>query len=206
MSPYNIKALFTLVPVDPALNIIHNKLHKETTLSNRTPLSIPSIMSLLCFCLKSTFFTFQDKYYEQVKGAAMGSSMSTVIANLFMEDFKTRVQSSLPSPPRIWLRFIMTLLLFTRKNTHNGFSPIQTPWTPTYSSPQTCQTSKVVMTSCTILHHKDQMAPSSPWFTGSQHIQISIYIGTVTTASPKSAVFTTLFHTGPSMSVPTNNY
>ena len=29
-------------------------------------------MSLLGFYLKNTFFTFQGKYYKQVKGAAMG--------------------------------------------------------------------------------------------------------------------------------------
>ena len=45
---------------------------------------------------------------------------------------------------------------------------------------------------------KDQMAPSSPQFTGNQHIQINIYIVTVTTALPTNTAFTTLSHTGPS--------
>ena len=67
ISSYDIKALFSLVPVDPALNIIHNKLPQDATLQSRTSLSIPNIMSLLRFCLKGTFFIFQGKYYEQVK-------------------------------------------------------------------------------------------------------------------------------------------
>ena len=71
MSSYDIKALFTLVPMDPALNIILYKLQQDTTLHSRTPLSIPNVMSLLRVCLKSTLFTFQCKYYEKVKGAAM---------------------------------------------------------------------------------------------------------------------------------------
>ena len=36
-------------------------------------LSIPNIMSLLSFCLKRIFFTLQGKYYQLVKGAAIGS-------------------------------------------------------------------------------------------------------------------------------------
>ena len=63
-------------------------------------------MSLLSFCLKSTFFTFQGKYYEQVKGATVRSFISPVIAKLFMEDFKTKGLSSSPNIPRIWLRFV----------------------------------------------------------------------------------------------------
>ena len=106
MSSYNVKVIFTPVPVDPALNIIHKKLQQDTTLHNRTPLSMPNIMSFLRFCLKSTFFTFQGKYYEQVRGSAMASPLSPVVANLFMEDFEIRALCSLPNPPRIWLRFV----------------------------------------------------------------------------------------------------
>ena len=94
MSSYNVKALLTSVPVDPALNIKHNKLQQDTTLPNRTQLSIPN-----------TFLTFQGKYYEQVE-CCHGSPLSPVIANLFLEDFKTRALSSSPNPPRIWLRFV----------------------------------------------------------------------------------------------------
>ena len=50
-------------------------------------------MSLQRCCLKSTFFTFQGKYYEQVKVAAMGSPLSAVVAYLSMENFETRALS-----------------------------------------------------------------------------------------------------------------
>ena len=48
-------------------------------------MSISQIVTLLEFCLKNTYFLFQGKYYEQVHGAAMGSTISPLIANLFME-------------------------------------------------------------------------------------------------------------------------
>ena len=99
MSLYDFKALFTSVPVEPALNIIWDKLQSDTTLHNRNPPSTRNNMSLLEFCLKSTIFTFQGKYYKQVQGAAMGSPVSPMVANLFIEDFKAGALSSSPNPP-----------------------------------------------------------------------------------------------------------
>ena len=90
----------------PVVNTKKKQATTGKTLQSRTPLSIPKIMSVLRFCPKRTFFTFQGKYYKQVKGAAMGSPLRPVVANLFMEDFKTRALSSSPNPPRVWLRFV----------------------------------------------------------------------------------------------------
>ena len=34
------------------------------------------------------YFSFQDQFYEKVKGAAMGSQVSPIVANLYMEYFE----------------------------------------------------------------------------------------------------------------------
>ena len=38
-------------------------------------------------------------YYEQVHGAAMGSPISPLIANLFMEEFEVKALSTAQNPP-----------------------------------------------------------------------------------------------------------
>ena len=48
----------------------------------------------------------QAKYYEQVQGAAMGFPISSLIANLFMEEFEIQALSTFPYPPSLWLRFV----------------------------------------------------------------------------------------------------
>ena len=99
MSSFHVKALFTSVPVDPSIQIVQQKLQQDTTLPNRTNMSIPHIITLLKSCLKNTYFLFQGMYYEQVHGAAIGSPISPLIANLFMEEFEVKALSTVPTPP-----------------------------------------------------------------------------------------------------------
>ena len=49
-------------------------------------------------CLKSTYFSFQGRFYQQLEGAAMGSPISPIIANLFMEDLETRTLNTSQHP------------------------------------------------------------------------------------------------------------
>ena len=106
ISSYDVKALFTSVSVDPSINIVKQRLTQDPTLPKRTQMSIPQIVTLLEFCLKNTYFLFQGKYYEQVHGVAMGSPISTLIANLFMEEFEVKALSTTPHPPCLWVRFV----------------------------------------------------------------------------------------------------
>ena len=59
---YNVTALFTSVPTDPALNIIEDLLKHDDTLSNRTVLSVQNINELLGFCLHKTYLPFHNKF------------------------------------------------------------------------------------------------------------------------------------------------
>ena len=85
LSSYDVSTLFTSVPVDPAINIIKDLLEKDHTLKERTVLAVGDIILLLEFCLKNTYFSFQDQFYEQVEGAAMSFPVSPIVANLYME-------------------------------------------------------------------------------------------------------------------------
>ena len=76
------------------------------TLCNRTALSVQNIVEILGFCLHNTYFSFQNKFYEQVEGAAMGSLVSPIVANLYMEHFKREALRSASQAQRFWYRFV----------------------------------------------------------------------------------------------------
>ena len=106
ITSYDVKALFTSVPVQPSIQIVKHRLQQDNTLSQRTSMSIPQITPPLEFCFTHTYFLFQGKYYEKVQGAAMGSPISPLIANIFLEEFEVQALSSFPHTPSLWLRFV----------------------------------------------------------------------------------------------------
>ena len=120
LSSYDVSALFTSVPVDPALNIIKDLLEKDHSLKERTVMEVSDIILLLEFCLKNTYFFFQDQFYEQVEGAAMGSPVSPIVANLYMKYLEQKALSTAPTTLGSGAVLWMTALSSTSKSTNKA--------------------------------------------------------------------------------------
>ena len=74
-----------------------NNLEALDNLEEITSWSVEDICKGLQICLNATNLTFRGKHYKQIFGTAMGSPVSTVIANLIVEDVErhsTRHQKS----------------------------------------------------------------------------------------------------------------
>ena len=89
--------------------------------TKRTKMTVNQISCLLEFCLKTTYFTFQGKFFEQVKGAAMGSPISPIVANLFMEDLEVKALSTAPTPPTLWKRFVDDTFIIIQRSYKETF-------------------------------------------------------------------------------------
>ena len=98
---YDITALFTSIPVKPAMEVVKKKLEQDTELHKRTTMSTQNILDLLEFCLCNSYFLFQGKFYEQTQGAAMGSPVSPVLANLYMEWFEEQSPNNSCEPSQM---------------------------------------------------------------------------------------------------------
>jgi len=86
---FDVESLFTQVPIKDTLDIIKS--------SHEVP---SSLIPLIEHCLTTTYFSYNDQFYEQTSGAAMGSPISPVIANIFMEHFEKEALQKTPKKKR----------------------------------------------------------------------------------------------------------
>ena len=118
---FDVVSLFTKIPVDLAVKVAEERLREDASLGQRTSLPVEDIIHLLSFCLKTTQFTYNGTYYQQVFGTAMGSPVSAVIANMVMEDVEQRALATSPVKPLFGND--MLIMLSLRYPETNGASP-----------------------------------------------------------------------------------
>ena len=103
---FDVESLFTNVPVEESIAIIKRRLPEDTTVEERTSLSRNTVVDLLDLCLKCTYFQYNGEYYQQVDGVAIGSPVSPIVANIYMEEFEYLALNTAPERPRQWKRYV----------------------------------------------------------------------------------------------------
>jgi hypothetical protein len=81
---YDATALFPNIPIEECINIIHEKLKKDTDLSNRTKMTPEDIKKLLELCLSTSYFIYDDKYHKAEDSGPIGLSLMVFISNEWM--------------------------------------------------------------------------------------------------------------------------
>ena len=119
ITSYDVMALLTSVPLDPTIAIIKNKLEKIQNSLTAHP--YPSKHHCNVGVLPQEYhFLFQGVYYEEVQGAAMGSPIIPIMANLFMEDFEVRTIST-SNTPRLWRTYVDDTFVIQKIKHRNQF-------------------------------------------------------------------------------------
>ena len=82
MISFEVKNLFTNVPLNETIDIILTKVYDENKKETNIPKSI--LKELLHLCTKHVHFKFNNEIYIQCDGVAMGSPLGSLLANIFM--------------------------------------------------------------------------------------------------------------------------
>jgi hypothetical protein len=99
-------SLFTNVPTEEVSQVVRNKLSADHSFPERSSLQVEDVMELLDICLATTYFQFEDKFYQQKEDMAIRNLLSPVISNIFMEHFVEIALDTADHKPAKWPRYV----------------------------------------------------------------------------------------------------
>jgi hypothetical protein len=102
---FNVTNLFTSIPVPEVLRIAEEKLRR----SNVEPLFLPQFLNLMKVCVEQNYFLLNGDFFKQPQGLAMGSPLSSLLADLVMDDLENSLfNSNLENTHLIhcWYRYV----------------------------------------------------------------------------------------------------
>ena len=103
---FDVVSLFTFVSPDQALDLVLQLLANDNTLHDRTSLDISDIKVGLDICFNAAIFTCDHTNYRQIFGLPMGSYISPVLSNIFMEHVEQLAISIFSTPAILWSRYV----------------------------------------------------------------------------------------------------
>ena len=114
LASFDVKALFTNVPIEGAITAIEKALAGIP--NDALPLPRKDYLALVKLCLKFDPFTFNDEEYAQRDGLAMGSPLSPVAACIFMETLEEEEFSKIMGEDTTWFRYVDDVLIIAPQN------------------------------------------------------------------------------------------
>ena len=96
--------------MQPAINCARKILLADPSWALQSPISVSVIIELLTICLEDTSFKFRGKFHRMTDGLAMGSPVSLIVANIFMENLEPNATLTMKDRPRLWLRSVDDVL------------------------------------------------------------------------------------------------
>lgn len=99
----DVVSLYTSIPNKLAIKSIEKRWNKIKTL---TDIPKTEFVESVDTTLHSTYFAYNDTFYKQIDGCAMGSSISSIIAQIDMEDLEESVIEKLPFNLPFFFRYV----------------------------------------------------------------------------------------------------
>ena len=115
MISFDVKNLFTNIPLDKTIKTILRKIYQERMLDTSIPQK--EIEKVLYLCTKHVYCSYGGRIHIQVDGVAMGSLLGPVLANIFMTELQITTIPSLGNYMQNWKRFLDDTFVFVLPDT-----------------------------------------------------------------------------------------
>ena len=116
LASFDVKSLFTCVPVHGAMKAVERVVEKIP--EEQLPVPRYYYVKLIKLCVMFNSFQFEGDEYEQITGLAMGSPLSPVLAQLFMETLEQDHYKKILGPHAIIYRYVDDYILLVPLRTN----------------------------------------------------------------------------------------
>ena len=106
MASLDVDSLFTNIPLNETIDICIDSLYKDDENTPKVPKDV--FRNLLTVATKESLFMFNNKFYKQIDGVAMGSPLGPALANIFMCNFENKWLKDCPHSlkPVVYRRYV----------------------------------------------------------------------------------------------------
>ncbi|CAF5120860.1 unnamed protein product [Rotaria sp. Silwood1] len=110
---FDVTDLYTMIPRDGAIAALTRFCKKYSMNEKIGNLKIDTIIKLACVVLDTNKFAYKEKYYRQIKGGAMGSPFTMVLANIYMLEWEQKLIQHQHRQHEIYGRYIDDVFMTT---------------------------------------------------------------------------------------------
>ena len=94
-------------------NAIEKRWHQ---LHNKINLNCSEFIKVITFILNNNYFQFNNKFYKQTFGSAMGNPLSPILSDIVIEDLELQCINKLESKPLFYFQYVDDIVLCIHKN------------------------------------------------------------------------------------------
>jgi hypothetical protein len=104
---FDVTDLYTMIPRNGALEALGRFLMQNSIQGRIGNLSVDTILKLARLVLDTNYFVYNQKYYRQIKGGAMGSPFTMTLANVYMLEWEQPLIESQFEQRELYGRYVV---------------------------------------------------------------------------------------------------
>ena len=117
----DIEKLYTVIPRDAALAALDRFCIKYSQQGKIGSWTIDHIMKIDRLILNANCSAYQNRYYKQIHGGAMGSAFTQVLANIYMLEWEQDLKEDQRKHHEIYGRYVNYQFSNTHQDVHNVY-------------------------------------------------------------------------------------
>jgi hypothetical protein len=110
---FDVTNLYTMIPRDGAIFALQKFLYKHAENRRIYGMTIDTITKLVRLVLDTNCFLYDNKYYQQIRGGAMGSPFTMTLANIYMWEWEQPLIEYQKIHNQIYGRYVIQSILFS---------------------------------------------------------------------------------------------